>query len=106
MAGNRDAGFWDAFSDDSDSGSRFDAVEYGNIHPDFHRVYEDLVDQSFLYSQMNQSEKEYLADEWRDLFESGGNTRADMDAWFHLIGLTEDYFDYDSYAELYDSIYG
>lgn len=104
MTGNRDAGFWESF-DDNDSGSNND-IEYGDINPAFHRTYEDIVDQSYLYSQFGQSEKEYLAAEWRDLFETGGNSRADADAWFRLIGLTWEYFDYDSYAELYDSVYG
>jgi hypothetical protein len=103
MAGNSFFGFPEEFFENN---SRSDGSEviYGDLHPDFHALYDAAVSQSDTYSEMNDAEKLIMADEFMELFYFGGVSRADQDEWLHILGLSHNDFDWEEYRAIYDSI--
>lgn len=102
MAGNSFFGFpKDFFNNPEDDTPE---VLYGNMHPDFHHLYENMVTQSDTYAEMNDVEKMFLADEFMEIFYYGGYTMADQREWLAILGLRESDFDWDEYRTIYESI--
>ena len=100
MAGNSYFGFPEGFFNDSEDSE----VIYGDLHPDFHNLYENMVSHSDTYAEMNDLEKLFLADEFMEIFYYGGYSLADQREWLAILGLREEDFDWDEYRSIYENL--
>jgi hypothetical protein len=105
MAGNRSR-FWDDFFEDDNERSDSPEVIYGDMLEEFRELYYNTVIESPNYAEMDNREKEFLAEEFMELFYYGGYSAADQEAWIHMLGLRTDDFRWSEYATVYDAIQG